>query len=396
MLSVLACCSPYSTAAAEFADLVVKGEHIITLDEASPDVTAVVVKGDRIVALTQASEVTEWVGPNTDVIELQGNQTLMPGLIESHGHFVGLGETLKSLDLRQFESWEEIVDAVAAVAKETPEGRWIVGFGWHQSKWKRPPEPNDEGYPIHDSLSAAVPNHPVLLSHASGHAAFANAAAMKLARVTDSLADPDGGEIVRDENGHATGLFRERAEGLIESAYARQQQMFSQAEQQADFAQSVQLAVEECHRYGITSFHDAGSSVATVAQLRALSESGSLPVRMYVMIRDSNERLQKYLEETRVVGGANQFFTVRAIKKSIDGALGPHGAWLLSPYEDKPESRGLATLPVSEVQEAIDLAKQHDYQVCVHAIGGPGQSHRARSVRSVTFARPASPGSLSD
>jgi hypothetical protein len=360
---------PTLAAALPPADLVIIGEHIITVDPATEGARAVAVRDERIVAVTSAEEVERWIGPATEVLRLEDQQTLMPGLIESHGHFVGIGQSLMMLDLRTQSRWEEIVADVAEAAEQVPAGTWIVGRGWHQSKWSQPPQPNDDGYPLHDGLSAAVPDHPVLLTHASGHACFANLAAMRIARITPTTADPEGGEIVRDLQGRATGLFRERAAGLIEAARSRQQQMLSDAQREAEFRRAVTLAVEECHRNGITSFHDAGSSFAVAARLRAISEEGGLPVRMYVMIRDNNARLRKQLASTRVVGAADNFFTVRAIKKSIDGALGPHGAWLLSPYEDKVESRGLATLPVEEVEEAIELAVDNGFQVCVHAIG---------------------------
>jgi len=356
-------------AAQQPADMVIIGQHVMTLDDDSPAASAVAIRGQRIVAVTDRDQIEAWIGPQTQRIQLTAEQTLLPGLIESHGHFLGLGQSLMMLDLRTQETWEEIVADVAAAAEKLPAGSWIIGRGWHQSKWKSPPVPEFDGYPVHETLSRAVPDHPVLLTHASGHACFANLAAMRIAGVNDATEDPPGGEIGRDSDGKATGLFRERAAGLIQAAQSRTERMLTNDQRQATFERAIELAVEECHRHGITSFHDAGSSFEVAANLRQLSEQGKLAVRMYVMIRDSNDRLRGKLATARVVDAADGFFTVRAIKKSIDGALGPHGAWLLSPYEDLISSVGLATLPMEDVHEAIQLAIQHDYQVCIHAIG---------------------------
>lgn len=351
------------------ADLLVFAANVLTLDHQGSRPEGVAVQGDRIIALGSQEELAILRGENTRVIEVSADATLMPGLIESHAHFVGLGHSLMMLDLRPQQSWNEIVADVATAAQQVPAGSWIVGRGWHQSKWTKPPENNVDGYPVHEELSRAVPDHPVLLTHASGHACFANLAAMRRARVDSSTADPPGGEILRDADGNPTGLFRERAAGLIQTAQSRADQLSTPAQRGELFARAVQLAASECQRYGITSFHDAGSNVATIDALRRLAEEDQIGVRLYVMIRDTNEALEANLQRLRTIDTANQSFTVRAIKKSIDGALGPHGAWLLSPYEDLRQSRGLATLTVEEVEAAAALAVEHQYQMCVHAIG---------------------------
>lgn len=361
------------SAAKETADLILFAENLLTLDDeasAADEVPeGVAVKGNRIISVGSREQLERLRGDATEVINVPATATLMPGLIESHAHFVGLGQSLMMLDLRPQQTWDEIVADVANAAGQVPAGTWIVGRGWHQSKWSAPPEDNVEGYPVHSTLSIAVPDHPVILTHASGHACFANLAAMRRARVDRDTPNPAGGEILRDADGNPTGLFRERAAGLIQAAQSRAERLATEDQQSQLFARAVQLAARQCQRFGITSFHDAGSSVATIDGLRRLAEEGQIGVRLYVMIRDSNDALAANLERLRTVDSANHSFTVRAIKKSIDGALGPHGAWLLSPYEDLPQSRGLATLPVEEVEAAAAMAAKYDYQLCVHAIG---------------------------
>jgi predicted amidohydrolase YtcJ len=351
------------------ASMVIMAKNLVAVDDRFEQATAVAVAGNRILAVGSHQDMMPLIDADTEVIRLRDNQTLMPGFIESHAHFVGLGESLMMLDLRPQSTWDQIVADVASAANGLPAGTWIVGRGWHQSKWSEPPQPNVDGYPVHDSLSTAVPDHPVLLTHASGHACFANRAAMLRARIDANTENPPGGEILRDQRGEATGLFRERAAALIQAAQTRTERLESDDQRLMRFQRAVRLAAEECQKFGITSFQDAGSSVGTIDSLSSLIQSGPIGVRLYVMIRDSNEALRENLQRLKVVDTTEHQFTVRAVKNSIDGALGPHGAWLLSPYDDLPTSRGLATLEVSQVEQAAALAAEHGYQMCVHAIG---------------------------
>ncbi len=148
------------------------------------------------------------------MIDLKG-QLVIPGFIEGHGHFGGVGEAKLNLELQNAKSWDEIVAMVEQAAKKAKPGEWILGRGWHQEKWSSPPQPNVEGFPTHASLSRVSPANPVLLTHASGHASFANAKAMEVSGVTAKTPNPPGGDFLKDANGEPTGLFRETASGLI-------------------------------------------------------------------------------------------------------------------------------------------------------------------------------------
>jgi predicted amidohydrolase YtcJ len=294
----------------------------------------------------------------------------MPGFIEGHGHFTGLGQSKLSLDLTTARSWDDIVALVAEAARAAPPGEWITGRGWHQEKWTRVPTPNVEGVPLHQSLSAVSPNNPVVLSHASGHASFVNGKALELAGITRDTPDPPGGEVVKSADGEPTGLLRERASGLVSGARSRTAPQRPAAEREAEFRRVVELAGQEALAHGVTSFHDAGSSFATIDRLRALADSGLLPVRLYVMVRgESNARLDSLLPRYRLQNHADGFLTVRSIKKSIDGALGPHGAWLLEPYADLPSSTGQNTETPENIAETARVAIRHGFQVNTHAIG---------------------------
>jgi predicted amidohydrolase YtcJ len=342
------------------ADMVLVGGTVVTADDAVPDGEAMAVRGGRVVAVGLDSEIRRFVGDGTEVIELHG-RTAIPGFIEGHGHYTGVGRATLQLNLMDVANWDEVVAMVEAAVAEAQPGELITGRGWHQEKWDRRPESQVDGLPFHHSLSAVSPDNPVVLSHASGHATFANAKAMELSGITRGTADPPGGEIVRDGEGNSIGAFRETASGLLAPARG--------GGTAVDPRRVLLMAQEEVFSKGITSFQDAGSGYATVDLVKELIDEGSLKVRLWIMLRTSNESLAENLDAYRTIGYGGGRLTVRAIKRSIDGALGSHGAWLLEPYEDLPTSAGLNTTPIDDLVETARLAREHGFQLCVHAIG---------------------------
>jgi hypothetical protein len=341
------------------ADLVLRNGKIVTMNAAQPAAQAMAVRGDRIAALGGNADAAKWIGPGTKVIDLDG-MLAIPGFIEGHGHFTGIGEFRLGLDLREARTWGEIVAQVARAAKQAKPGEWIVGRGWHQSKWEHAPEPNVEGFPLHGSLDKVSPDNPVLLTHASGHAAFVNAKAMEAAGITRNTPSPRGGEILKDQQGNPTGLLREQAEELVNRVYRAPR---------TDLRKVISLAAEECLAKGITTFEDAGSPLPTVDVFRSMAENHELRLRMWVMLRTSNQQLAPNLERYRTIGAGGNYLTIRAIKRQMDGALGSRGAWLLAPYADQPDSRGLNTEDPADIRKTAELAIQHGYQLCIHAIG---------------------------
>jgi predicted amidohydrolase YtcJ len=324
------------TAAAPPADLVLTNGRIITVEDGQSEAEAIAIGKDKIQAIGSAADIKTMIGPSTQVIDLQG-QLAIPGFIESHGHFSGVGGAQLQLNLMNVESWDKILMMVAEAVSRAKPGEWIYGRGWHQEKWTARPQPNVEGFPTHASLDKVSPNNPVLLTHASGHAAFANAKAMELSGIRRPTESPAGGEILRDANGDATGLLRERAQGLIKRGAGAPPP--TPAESLARERRALELASTEVLSKGITTFQDAGSDLATIDRMKGMIDDGKIGVRLWVMIRQSNETIAAKLAQYRMIGYGNGHLTVRAIKKSIDGALGPRGAWLLAPYSDRPASR---------------------------------------------------------
>jgi predicted amidohydrolase YtcJ len=358
----------FPVAAKDKADLVLLGGKIVTVDPQKPTAPALAARAGRIIAVGSDAEIAALIGDGTKVIRLNG-QLAIPGFIEGHGHFTSLGQSKMMLDLRAAKSWDEIVRQVEAAAKTAKPGDWIIGRGWHQEKWDRKPEPNVDGYPLHGSLSLVSPKNPVLLEHASGHMCFANAEAMHLANVTADTNAPTGGEIPRGPDNNPIGVFRETAQGLIARAHAAAERNRSADDRRRDLLKAIDLATDECLRKGVTSFQDAGSPLETLAVFRKLADEGKLRLRLWVMARDDNARLEARLAGYRTIGAGDNHLTIRAIKRAIDGALGPHGAWLLEPYEDMPGSAGLNTSSIESIRETARIALATNCQLCVHAIG---------------------------
>jgi len=358
----------FTQPAVEPATLVLRNGKIVTVDDKLPEAQAIAVGGDRIVAVGTNEAIHRYIGPLTQVIDLQG-QLAIPGLVESHGHFMGLGQSKMNLDLMDVKDWNEIVTMVGDAAKRAQPGEWILGRGWHQEKWSSVPKPNVEGFPYHDTLSKASPNNPVLLTHASGHASFVNARAMQEAGITASTQNPSGGEILKDPQGRPIGLLRETASGLAGRALDTWRSKKTAADRDLDALRQIELASQAALEAGITSFHDAGANFATIDIFKRVAAEGKLPIRLWVMVRDTNENLSARMKQYRAVGLHNHHLTIAAIKVTSDGALGSRGAWMLAPYEDSPSSTGLPTTPIERIAETTRIALEHDVQLCVHAIG---------------------------
>ncbi|GMV20124.1 MAG: amidohydrolase [Acidimicrobiia bacterium] len=345
------------------ATLVLHNGRIVTVDDTRPDAQAIAVNGDTIVALGTNAEIRRYIGPQTQVIDLNG-QMAMPGFVESHGHFNGIGQAKLGLELMNTKSWQEIVGMVRDAAAKARPGQWIVGRGWHQEKWTSVPEPNVAGFPLHHELSAAAPNNPVVLTHASGHASFVNAKAMELSNITRASQAPRGGEILKDKDGNPSGLLNETAMGLVRRGAGEPPP--TPEEREAEAMRVIELADQEILSKGVTSFQDAGSSFQDVERFKRAIDTGKLRSRLWVMIRGGGTPEQ--LSRGRLIDYGNKHLTVRAIKITIDGALGSRGAWLLAPYSDSVQSAGLGR-DLEPVRTTAQLAVDHGYQLCLHAIG---------------------------
>ncbi len=362
LLVITSCSNPKKTS----ATLLIYGGPIYTVDSTQTTVEAVATKGDTILFAGSLLEAEAYKTKETQIIDLQG-KTMTPGLIEGHGHFMGLGYNELNIDLINTTSYQEIVDIVAEAVKTAEPGEWITGRGWHQSKWDALPEDAVNGFQTHYKLSQVSPDNPVYLSHASGHAGFANAKAMEIAGLQLLSKDGinkhevDGGEVMRDKFGQPTGIFNERAQSLIRKHIPENTPEKN--------AKALDLAVAACHRNGITSFHDAGIGKETIADYENAKVANKMKVRIYAMITGWDKDLvNEWLKKGPLVDPEN-LVTIRSIKLNCDGALGSRGAWLLESYTDRPGHFGHETLPMEVVKETALNGLRNGFQVCAHAIG---------------------------
>jgi predicted amidohydrolase YtcJ len=384
-LITMASTSAQTPAPVRPADLVLRGGKIVTVDEGRPEAQALAVRGDTIVALGADRDMQAYIGPSTKVIDLKG-ALATPGFIDAHVHFTGVGEAARNLKLSNVKSWDDIVRMVADAAQKARPGEWILGRGWHQEKWTETPSPNVDGFPLHEALSRVSPNNPVWLTHASGHAGFANALAMKMAEVQKTTPDPAGGQILKDKDGNPTGLFNERAQSLIGDALARDRATRTPAQVDADLRQVIDLASREVLSKGLTSVHDAGSPPSTIDVMKKVADEGQLAVRVWMMLREPLDRLAGDAPKYRLVNYADKRFSVRGIKLAIDGALGSRGAWMLEPYSDLPSTSGFNTESLENVRKVSEIAISNDYQLAVHAIGDRG-NRETLNIFEETFKR---------
>ena len=352
-------------------DLILHNGSIYTVDSSRTIVAAIAVRKDRIYQLGNNEEILALKGQDTKVIDLEGG-FVMPGFIEGHGHFSSVGRSLQDLNFLHAKNWDEITKEVAEKAKSAQPGEWIVGRGWHQEKWDKTPEGATYGYPFHRSMSEISPDNPVLLWHASGHGLFANALAMEKAGISVETPNPAGGNIVRNTNGEAIGVFEETAMTPVYNAYQEYLETISDGQKEAKWQAGIRLAQDRCLEKGITTFDDAGSSYLEIERYQKLAEQGKLDIRLWVMLRHSYDEMKDHMDGFPILNKGNHFFTCRAIKTEIDGALGSYGAWLLEPYNDKPGFSGQNTTPLAEIENIAQLALDHNMQCCVHAIGDKG------------------------
>ncbi|MBM4192818.1 MAG: amidohydrolase family protein [Gemmatimonadetes bacterium] len=342
------------------ADLIVTNARIYTVDDSRPLAAAMAIRGGRIAFVGDARGAMTMRGAQTRVVDL-GGRTVIPGMMDAHGHVAGLGDALAIVDLVGSTSVDDVVARVAARAKGQGAGQWIQGRGWDQNRW------GDTRFPTHDKLSAALPDHPVVLTRVDGHAVYANRKAMDLAGITAATKDPDGGQIIRDASGAPTGVFIDNAMGLVRRAVP--------AQTRDEVRRNVQAAIADAHRWGLTGVHDAGASETVLDVYDELGRTGQMNFRMYAMIsggRTESAAVDRLIARGPVIGAHNGTLWVRSIKLYSDGALGSRGAALLDPYSDDVKNSGLLVSDPAFIKAISVKALKAGFQVNTHAIGDRG------------------------
>jgi predicted amidohydrolase YtcJ len=351
LASVVAVMSP-SLSAAQTTVLTNVNGYTMNSERELVQFTGIQFTGDTVDRLLMANDE---VPQQDDVTVLDGQgRTLLPGLIDAHGHVLNYGLSLLRVDMTGTRSEQEAVERVIAFQQANPDLQWIQGRGWNQVLW------DSNSFPSADSLAAADSDTPMWFSRVDGHAGWANRAAMELAGIDASTPDPDGGMIIRDSEGRATGTFVDTAMRLITQHIPQP----SIDDQKA----ALRLSMQSLAAQGLTSVHDAGVGSSTLQAYRELQEEGPLPIRVYVMLAATDSAFAERLAEGHFISDDNTL-VVRSVKISADGALGSRGAYLDDDYSDQPGHRGLLLHTPERLTQLMNQAMSEDFQVNVHAIG---------------------------
>lgn len=313
---------------------------------------ALYVTEGKVAATGLASQLTKQF-PKANLIDLKG-KTILPGLIDGHGHVAGLGLNLQRISLRDSPSEQASVQAVAQFASENPDLAWIRGRGWNQVLWK------NKSFPTKESLNEKIANRPVWLRRVDGHAGWANSKALELAGIDRHTVSPTGGEIVKDKDGEPTGVLIDNAMDLLETHIPRQSKL--------ELKNAILQASAHLLKLGITSVHDAGIGYSTYQVYQELAKQKQLPFRAYAMISAASESYQQMLGNGNIITD-DGMLNISSVKISADGALGSRGAAMLKPYSDDNENSGLLLYSPAELEKQMGLAIGKGFQTNVHAIG---------------------------
>ena len=337
-------------------DTIIYNANIITMNDALPRASALAIKFGRVVAIGSDDDIRHLATADTKSLNLNG-KTIIPGLTDAHLHTEWLSRALQAVDLFEVPSKEEALRRVGEAAKTAGVGQWITGRGWTQDLW-------GGEFPTASDLDAVAPNHPAVFNAKSGHAAWANSAALALAGVTASTPDPAGGEIVHDAEGNPTGILLETAMELVRGSVPD-----PDANMLADYmhhAHQLMLAS------GITMVHDFDNP-SVVRALGILRERGDLHVRTLKQINQSF--LDAALEIGIRSGFGDDWIRFGGLKLFADGALGPRTALMVDPYAGQPDNTGIAIVEKAQMMELIGKASANGLSSTVHAIGDLAVRH---------------------
>jgi len=291
----------------------------------------------------------------SDARQIDGQgQTLLPGLVDAHGHIIGLGKDLLSVDIRGVKSAEKTALRVQEYARQYPNLEWITGRGWNQVLWP------GKTFPTASQLDVFIQDRPVWLRRVDGHAGWANSKALVLAGIDKNTKAPDGGEIIRDPAGEPTGLLVDNAMQLLEAHIPKTNDSF--------LHQALDAAGAHLLSLGITSAHDAGISYQQYKLYQQRATKQTLPIRIYAMLSATDPKLQQMLE-AGYIQAKDDSLSIRSVKAYGDGALGSRGAALLQPYTDQQSKSGLLVTTEQELAPLFERVLTHKFQLNYHAIG---------------------------
>jgi predicted amidohydrolase YtcJ len=336
---------------------VLTAQRIDTMDPAHPRAQAMAYDAQGKVLQLGDREAVLQAYPGATRLDV-GDATVVPGMIDAHGHLLGQGLTHLTANLVGTTSKAEVIERLQAFEATLPEGEWLVGNGWDQNDW------TDKTFPTAADLDAAFPRRPVWLDRIDGHAGWANTAAMRaVGRDLSGDWQPDGGRIVRDAGGAATGIFVDGAMSLVSGVIP--------ALDAGDIEQALKLAMQDAVSNGLTGVHDAGVSLGTLRVMQSLADAGDLPIRITAMADGDDEALAWLCSEGLYQHPSHRL-KMRTVKLYVDGALGSRGAALLEDYSDDHGNMGLLLMTPAQMHQVVRKADACGVQVATHAIGDRG------------------------
>lgn len=314
---------------------------------------AIAFADDEILATGPADELQNEY-PGFEVIDGNSN-TLLPGLIDAHTHVMGLGYQELDVDVSGLRSLDETLEKIGEYAEENPDLEWIRGRGWNQVLWE------EDEFPTAEDLDEVAGDRPVWLTRVDGHAGWANTRAMEIANISRDTPDVQGGRIIRDSRGDATGIFVDATMNYISSNIPER----TREEDNAAFS----LALQKMAEHGLTSVHDARTNQATWEMYKDFADSGELKTRIYAMIAGTGDEFDQMAENGPVDQYADHKLSMQSVKISADGALGSRGAAMLEEYSDEPENQGLLFFDQDELNSMLLKGGGQGFQMNIHAIG---------------------------
>lgn len=349
---ILACLSCAKSERSQAQTVFING-HILTMEKSVPAAEAFAVKDGLFLEVGKSKDILKNF-PDSKVIDLDG-KTVMPGIVESHGHLLNLGKSFLELNLEGAGTPEEAVEKVEAFIRNSSPGEWIIGWGWDEGAWAA-------NYPNNEALDRISRENPVYLRGLHGFASWVNSRALEMAGIDSDTKNTDDGEILKDpETGRPTGILTNRAQEFVEAVIPPLSK--SQIEK------ALKLAFQECLKNGLTSVHEARVTRQMLDAFHSLKEKGELDIRIYAMLDWTDEDLiDTYLERGPEID-PDHLLTARCVKIFVDGALGSRGAAFFEPYSDDPSTRGVIETPEDMVFQLTKRSLQSGFQVAVHAIG---------------------------
>ena len=338
----------------------------------SPDAEAVAVRDGRIIFVGSNADVDAYRSDETRVVDAKGG-TVLPGLIDSHTHVVGLGQMEVQVNLIGVETEEEAIQRVVDASVDVPPGEWILARGWDEGAWAT-------NYPTWDALSEAFPDNPVLMDSLHGFAMWGNKKAFEAAGITKDTPVPSGGDILKDADGNLTGIVLNRAGVLLDDALPEPTD--------EQFKGFIVAGLERMARDGYVQVHEAGVPSGFMDALESLEADDGLPIRVYAMLSARDGDLcRRWLERGPDEDNEGMLIT-RSVKAYYDGALGSRGARLLEDYSDRPGHKGVSGGEYGFDMELVAELMRSGFQVGIHAIGDAGNQETLDFIASVVEADP--------